>query len=118
VISAVCHARCVVWTGDERVFFYNPSQNVSVWDCPEDIEDRGDVKKLMQTPPRLMQQAAVAAAAVTGKTQRKRFVIDSVKAHLFCSTLSWQGLNPSYSATHFSQLASLVNRLGEHAVWA
>ena len=52
-----------MWTGDERVFFYNPSQNVSVWDCPGEIEDRADVKKLMQTPPRLMQEADAAAAA-------------------------------------------------------
>jgi len=52
-----------VWTGDERVFFYNPSQNISLWDCPEELEDRADVKKLVQTPPRLMQQAAAAAAA-------------------------------------------------------
>jgi len=58
----------VVWTGDERVFFYNPSQNVSVWDCPEELEDRADVKKLVQTPPRLMQQEA-AAAAVAGNGQ-------------------------------------------------
>jgi len=60
-MSDVTHCRCVVWTGDERVFFYNPSQNVSVWDCPEEIEDRADVKKLVQTPPRLLQQAAAAA---------------------------------------------------------
>jgi len=59
----VSHARCVVWTGDERVFFYNPSQNVSVWDCPEELEDRAHVKKLVQTPPRLMQQAAAATVA-------------------------------------------------------
>ena len=53
-----------MWTGDERVFFYNPSQNISVLDCPEDIEDRADVKKLVKTQPRLMQEAAAAAAAV------------------------------------------------------
>ena len=66
-----------MWTGDERVFFYNPSQNISVWDCPEDIEDRVDVKKLVQTPPRLMQQAASAAddaaVAVTGNTSADSF---------------------------------------------
>jgi len=61
-MNAVTCSRCVVWTGDERVFFYNPSQNVSLWDCPEEIEDRADVKKLIQTPPRLMQQQLAAAA--------------------------------------------------------
>lgn len=28
---------CVVWTGDSRVFFYNPSTRTSVWERPEDL---------------------------------------------------------------------------------
>jgi transcription elongation regulator 1 len=28
---------CVVWTGDSRVFFYNPSTRTSVWQRPEDL---------------------------------------------------------------------------------
>lgn len=28
---------CVVWTGDSRVFFYNPSSRTSVWERPEDL---------------------------------------------------------------------------------
>jgi len=28
---------CVVWTGDARVFFYNPSTRTSVWERPEDL---------------------------------------------------------------------------------
>lgn len=28
---------CVVWTGDSRVFFYNPSTRTSVWEKPEDL---------------------------------------------------------------------------------
>jgi len=80
ILCDVQNDRCVVWTGDERVFFYNPSQNVSVWDCPEDIEDRADVKKLMQTPPRLMQQAA-AAAAVSGN-------LSSALSFLSCNSVN------------------------------
>lgn len=30
----------VVWTGDSRVFFYNPSTRSSVWDRPEDLIGR------------------------------------------------------------------------------
>jgi len=42
---------CVVWTGDGRVFFYNPSKRQSVWECPEDLQGREDVTKLMQSAP-------------------------------------------------------------------
>ena len=73
-----------MWTGDERVFFYNPSQNVSVWDCPEEIEDRADVKKLIQTPPRLMQQAA---AAVAGNTHTVTFTFSGASDLPFMLTL-------------------------------
>ena len=41
----------MVWTGDERVFFYNPSQRASVWERPEDLQGRADVDKLVQAPP-------------------------------------------------------------------
>lgn len=28
---------CIVWTGDEKQFFYNPTKRVSVWEIPEDL---------------------------------------------------------------------------------
>lgn len=28
---------CVVWTGDGKQFFYNPSKRMSVWETPEDL---------------------------------------------------------------------------------
>lgn len=40
-----------MWTGDGRVFFYNPSQRVSLWERPEDLLGRADVDKMVQTPP-------------------------------------------------------------------
>ncbi|XP_018412488.1 PREDICTED: transcription elongation regulator 1-like, partial [Nanorana parkeri] len=43
--------RCVVWTGDERVFFYNPTTRLSMWDRPEDLIGRADVDKIIQEPP-------------------------------------------------------------------
>ncbi|CAG0880231.1 unnamed protein product [Cyprideis torosa] len=43
---------CVVWTGDGRVFYYNPSQRQSVWIMPPELFGRDDVQKLIsQGPP-------------------------------------------------------------------
>ncbi|XP_059803646.1 transcription elongation regulator 1-like protein isoform X1 [Hypanus sabinus] len=42
---------CVVWTGDDRVFFFNPSIQLSVWDKPAELEGRGDINKIIQDPP-------------------------------------------------------------------
>lgn len=42
---------CVVWTGDGRVFFYNPSTRTSLWERPEELLERADVDKAVGTPP-------------------------------------------------------------------
>lgn len=42
---------CVVWTGDGRVFFYNPSTRTSVWERPEDLVGRADVDKAVAVTP-------------------------------------------------------------------
>ncbi|EGT55782.1 CBN-TCER-1 protein [Caenorhabditis brenneri] len=42
---------CVVWTGDMKVFFYNPSTKTSVWERPPDTYGREDVDILCQNPP-------------------------------------------------------------------
>ena len=42
---------CVVWTGDRRVFFFNPSKRISVWDTPEELKGRADVERLLGKPP-------------------------------------------------------------------
>ncbi|XP_067084952.1 transcription elongation regulator 1 isoform X2 [Osmerus mordax] len=42
---------CVVWTGDDRVFFYNPTTRLSMWDRPEELVGRADVDKNIQEPP-------------------------------------------------------------------
>ncbi|XP_051533405.1 transcription elongation regulator 1-like isoform X2 [Myxocyprinus asiaticus] len=41
---------CVVWTGDERVFYYNPTTRLSMWDRPEELVGRADVDKYIQEP--------------------------------------------------------------------
>lgn len=42
--------RCVVWTGDDRVFFFNPTIHLSVWETPGDLIDR-DISHIIEDPP-------------------------------------------------------------------
>lgn len=41
----------MVWTGDGRVFFYNPSSRTSVWERPEELVSRVDVDKMVASSP-------------------------------------------------------------------
>lgn len=45
---------CVVWTGDGRVFFFNPSSRTSVWEKPDELKNKPEVDKLINSPPDLM----------------------------------------------------------------
>lgn len=40
-----------MWTGDGRVFFYNPSSRTSVWERPDELLKRTDVDKMVSSPP-------------------------------------------------------------------
>ncbi|CAD5213148.1 unnamed protein product [Bursaphelenchus okinawaensis] len=42
---------CVVWTSDKRVFFFNPSTRVSVWERPPELYNRSDVDALVAKCP-------------------------------------------------------------------
>ncbi|XP_031424585.2 transcription elongation regulator 1-like isoform X3 [Clupea harengus] len=42
---------CVVWTGNERVFFYNPTTRLSMWERPTELIGRADVDRSLQDPP-------------------------------------------------------------------
>ncbi|KPP69790.1 transcription elongation regulator 1-like protein-like [Scleropages formosus] len=42
---------CVVWTGDDRVFFFNPTMQLSVWEKPLDLKGRGDLNRIIEDPP-------------------------------------------------------------------
>ncbi|CAH8576364.1 unnamed protein product [Schistosoma haematobium] len=42
---------CVVWTGDGRAFFFNPSQRLSVWEKPDELKGRTDVDRLLEKQP-------------------------------------------------------------------
>jgi transcription elongation regulator 1 len=63
--------RCVVWTGDGRVFFYNPSSRTSVWERPEDLIQRADVDKAVGTPPEQLLGSQVALAAAAAHSTKK-----------------------------------------------
>lgn len=70
---------CVVWTGDGRVFFYNPSTRTSVWERPEDLLGRVDVDKAISTTPEqllnvvpgITPAGGAAVAATTGAATDK-----------------------------------------------
>ncbi|CAH0559526.1 unnamed protein product [Brassicogethes aeneus] len=49
---------CVVWTGDGRVFFYNPTTRTSVWEKPEELLKRTDVDKMTANPPEVSGNSA------------------------------------------------------------
>lgn len=40
-----------MWTGDGRVFFYNPTAHSSVWERPEQLAGRADVDRAVSNPP-------------------------------------------------------------------
>ncbi|CAD6198602.1 unnamed protein product, partial [Caenorhabditis auriculariae] len=42
---------CVVWTGDGKVFFYNPSTKTSVWERPPETYGREDVDQMVSRMP-------------------------------------------------------------------
>lgn len=52
--------RCVVWTGDDRVFFFNPTMQLSVWEKPGDLEHRGDLNRILEDPPHKRKLEAAA----------------------------------------------------------
>lgn len=59
-----------MWTGDGRVFFYNPSSRTSVWERPEDLLGRADVDKMVATPPdALAKEKESAPVVVKQQTQ-------------------------------------------------
>lgn len=42
---------CIVWTRDKRVFFYNPSEKVSLWERPSILIGRIDVDQMLKEEP-------------------------------------------------------------------
>jgi len=67
--------RCVVWTGDGRVFFFKPSTRTSVWEKPDDLKGRSDVDKMVSNPPEVVQ----ALKSAEGQSPSKKAKSDGGK---------------------------------------
>ncbi|XP_061088445.1 transcription elongation regulator 1-like protein [Conger conger] len=52
---------CVVWTGDDRVFFFNPTMQLSVWEKPGDLKGRGDLNRILEDPPHKRKKDSLSA---------------------------------------------------------
>lgn len=77
---------CVVWTGDGRVFFYNPSTRTSVWERPDDLKERADVDKAISVPPQQLlgnvpakEQPAEVAAVAAHNSKTSAVAMDIVE---------------------------------------
>lgn len=42
---------CVVWTGDEKMFFFNPTTRLSIWEKPDELEDNEKVDEIVNKGP-------------------------------------------------------------------
>ncbi|XP_065370145.1 transcription elongation regulator 1 [Calliphora vicina] len=62
---------CVVWTGDARVFFYNPSTRTSVWERPEELLEREEVDKAINNPPEQL-KGVMASKADKVESEREK----------------------------------------------
>lgn len=70
---------CVVWTGDARVFFYNPSTRTSVWERPEDLLEREEVDKAINNPPEQL-KGIMASKADKAESEKEKPTIVSNQA--------------------------------------
>ncbi|XP_077880210.1 transcription elongation regulator 1-like protein isoform X2 [Ictidomys tridecemlineatus] len=70
---------CVVWTGDDRVFFFNPTMQLSVWEKPVDLKDRGDLKRIIEDPPHKRKLEASATDSSDGSSSEDGREYQSVK---------------------------------------
>ncbi|XP_055383465.1 transcription elongation regulator 1 isoform X2 [Condylostylus longicornis] len=77
---------CVVWTGDGRVFYYNPSTRSSVWERPAELKDRPDVDKAVASCPKNVQCSAPENNSESEKSHEtennQEFEIPAKKAKL------------------------------------
>ncbi|XP_013099429.1 transcription elongation regulator 1 [Stomoxys calcitrans] len=63
---------CVVWTGDARVFFYNPSTRTSVWERPEELLEREEVDKAINNPPEQLKSLVNAKAEAKEESEEDK----------------------------------------------
>ncbi|GIY47573.1 hypothetical protein CEXT_636241 [Caerostris extrusa] len=74
---------CIVWTGEERVFYYDAELKISVWEMPEELKDRQDVQKLIESPPIIEEmkesKTSPESNAKKSKLKMKQILIQVVK---------------------------------------
>ncbi|XP_068708563.1 transcription elongation regulator 1-like [Montipora capricornis] len=42
---------CVVWTGDEKMFFFNPTTRLSIWERPDELENNDKIEEIVSKGP-------------------------------------------------------------------
>ena len=42
---------CVVWTGDEKMFFFNPTTRLSIWEKPDELVNNEKVDEIVNKGP-------------------------------------------------------------------
>jgi hypothetical protein len=47
IISIILFPRCIVWTSDQQIFFFNPTSRTSLWDRPEELKGKRKSNKIM-----------------------------------------------------------------------
>ncbi|XP_023371399.1 transcription elongation regulator 1-like protein [Otolemur garnettii] len=70
---------CVVWTGDDRVFFFNPTMQLSVWEKPTDLKNRGDLNRIIEDPPHKRKLEASATHCSDGSSSEDSMEEQDVK---------------------------------------
>ncbi|KAF8764237.1 Transcription elongation regulator 1-like [Argiope bruennichi] len=68
---------CVVWTGNDKVFFYDADRKISVWEMPNELKNRTDVQKLVESPPSAMEKKQ----STSFLCQRKLKLRKKIKQH-------------------------------------
>ena len=68
---------CVVWTGDGKVFFYNPTSKASVWERPPDLAGRPDVTEMLKSSEAAERIKNKAMNAVLNPSSKKDDSSDS-----------------------------------------
>merc|ERR1712088_63202 len=89
---------CVVWTGDQKAFFYNPSTKTSVWERPPDLIGRADVTEMLKSPAAAEKNKAPVdsdgeEAPVTKKKKVELVFEDEMKANEGSNNTSNGGAN-------------------------
>lgn len=85
---------CVVWTRDGRVFFYNASERVSLWERPTILKGRTDVDKLLNEPPKEVEIVkTTSSSSSTAKSSSNLSSLQPATIKKKLSTDSLQNLN-------------------------